>query len=155
MLDDPKIVVSKSLRRLELFDGSDLVKTFAVVLGSSAIGDKATEGDGRTPEGDFYVFAKNIKSKFHLSLGISYPDGKAAARGLAAGLITAEEHDAIIAAIDAGKTPLQKTALGGEIYIHGGGIADDWTEGCVALDDADIEEIFSAVPIGCPVTIVP
>ncbi|MEP7214360.1 MAG: L,D-transpeptidase [Acidobacteriota bacterium] len=154
MLNDPKIIITKSLRRLELFDGGKLVKTHIVVLGTDPHGSKAVEGDDRTPEGTFYIFAKNPESKFHLSLGISYPDDCAAARGLEAGLIARDEHDAIVHAIRDGKKPPQKTAVGGEIYIHGGGINGDWTEGCVALENAEIEELFAAVPIGCPVTIV-
>ena len=154
MLECPKILIKKSARTLELFDGDSLVKIFPIVLGCSAEGKKEIEGDGRTPEGKFYVFTKNPESKFHLSLGISYPDVKAAIRGLTAGLVTPEEHDAIVDAIRENKRPLQKTRLGGEIYIHGGGTDGDWTEGCVALENAEIEKLFAAVPVGCPVTIV-
>lgn len=153
MLNDPNIIVSKSLRRLELFDGEKLVRSYRIVLGAEPQGAKAAEGDGRTPEGTFYVFTKNRESKFHLSLGISYPDGRAATGGLAAGLITREEYDAIIAAERDGKRPPQQTALGGDIYIHGGGIDGDWTQGCVALENAEIEELFAEVPVGCPVII--
>jgi murein L,D-transpeptidase YafK len=151
---DPKIIIRKSARTLELFDGDELLKTFTIVLGSSSTGDKRIEGDGRTPEGTFYVLAKNPESRFHLSLGISYPDINAAKRGLEERLITVEEHDAIVRAITENKRPPQKTRLGGEIYIHGGGVESDWTKGCVALDNAAIEELFAAVPVGCPVMIV-
>jgi murein L,D-transpeptidase YafK len=154
MIKEPKIVIKKSTRSLELFDGAELVKTSPIVLGRFAEGDKEIEGDGCTPEGSFYVFVKNAESKFHLSLGISYPDVNAAERGLAAGLISADEHDAIVAAISKNTRPPQKTRLGGEIYIHGGGTNGDWTEGCVALDDSEIEDLFAAVPVGCPVTII-
>jgi murein L,D-transpeptidase YafK len=153
MLKEPKVVIKKSGRTLELFEGAELIKTFPVVLGCSPEGDKVIEGDGRTPEGTFYVFTKNPESKFHLSLGISYPDVKAAKRGLAAELITIEEHDALVAAVNENKRPPQKTRLGGEIYVHGGGVKGDWTEGCVALENSAIEELFAAVPVGCPVTI--
>jgi murein L,D-transpeptidase YafK len=151
----PKIVIYKSHRRLELLDGERTVREFGVVLGSSAAGDKETEGDGRTPEGTFYLFTKNRASKFHLSLGVSYPDKRAAERGLRDGLITSDESEAICGAIDAGKIPPQKTRLGGEIYIHGGGVDGDWTEGCVAMADSEIEELFELVDAGCPVIIFP
>src|SRR4051794_17870987 len=105
MIKEPRIIIKKSTRSLELFEGAALVKTSSVVLGRCAEGDKETEGDGRTPEGTFYVFVKNAESKFHLSLGISYPDVSAAQRGLAAGLISADEHDAIVAAISQNKRP--------------------------------------------------
>lgn len=154
-LSDPRIVVRKSERRLELYDGERLVKTCSVVLGFSPQGDKTEEGDGRTPEGEFYVFTKNAESKFHLSLGLSYPSNADAIRGLADGKITRIEHDAIISAIDKKEMPPQKTALGGEIYIHGGGTDGDWTWGCVALQNNEIEELFNAVRIGDVVTILP
>jgi murein L,D-transpeptidase YafK len=154
-LAEPSLVVRKYERLIELFDGEKLVKTYKMVLGFSPTGDKFTEGDGRTPEGEFYVFAKNPKSKFHLSLGLSYPGPEDAERGLKDGLISKEEHDEIVAAIAEKRMPLQKTRLGGEIYIHGGGTASDWTEGCVALDNVEMTELFEAVPIGTKVTILP
>ncbi len=81
----PRIVVTKSERRLDLFDGPELVASYRVVLGFEPIGDKERKDDGRTPEGEFFVFVKNSKSKYHLSLGLSYPDTGDAERGLAAG----------------------------------------------------------------------
>ena len=155
VLSEPTLVIRKADRRIDLFDGRRRVKTYKMVLGFSPEGDKHTEGDGRTPEGEFYVFAKNSKSKFHLSLGLSYPAPDDAERGLKDGLISQDEHDEIVAAIAEKRTPLQKTRLGGEIYIHGGGTASDWTEGCVALDDEEMTELFEAVPIGTRVTILP
>jgi murein L,D-transpeptidase YafK len=154
-LKDPKIIVRKKLRALEVYDGGELIKTFTIVLGFAPAGDKEAEGDGRTPEGEFYVFTKNAESKFHLSLGLSYPSKDDAASGFAAGVITKAERDEIVTAIDNGKMPPQKTALGGEIYIHGGGIGSDWTWGCVALTNEEIEEIFRVVPVGTRVTIKP
>jgi len=147
-LDQPRLVVRKEARVLELYDGSRLVKTYSVVLGFAPEGDKEKEGDGKTPEGEFYVFTKNAKSQFHLSLGISYPAKDDAIRGLQSGVISKTEHDNIAKAIDSRKMPPQKTALGGEIYIHGGGTASDWTWGCVAKNNQEIEELFEAVPVG-------
>lgn len=152
-LSDPRIVIKKRERILELYDGERLVKTYPVGLGFAPDGDKEKQGDGKTPEGDFYIFVKNPKSKFHLSLGLSYPSKEDAERGLAAGLITKSQHDQIFKAIDNAKMPPQQTALGGEIYIHGGGSDRDWTWGCIALTDGDIEEIYSVVNVGAKITI--
>ena len=154
-LGKPRIVIFKKARKLKLYDGRKLVKTYRVVLGSSPVGDKQIEGDGRTPEGDFYVFVKNDKSKFTLSLGVSYPGIDDAERGLRAGLISDAEAQDIKTAITTGAMPLQKTKLGGEIYIHGGGTVGDWTDGCIALDDNDIRELFSIAKTGMQVSIRP
>ena len=153
-LKDPSIVIRKSARTLEVYDGERLVKTIPMVLGSAPDLDKETEGDGRTPEGEFYVFTKNPKSRFHLSLGISYPAPEDAERGFAGGMISKEERELILSAAEHRKMPLQKTRLGGEIYIHGGGTANDWTDGCVALENAEMTELFEAIPVGTRVTIV-
>jgi len=154
-LKDPTILIRKEKRVLEVYDGDALIKTFAFALGFAPAGDKRTEGDGKTPEGEFYVFTKNPQSKFHLSLGLSYPSKDDANRGFAEGLISQKDRDEIIAAIDAKKMPPQKTKLGGEIYIHGGGTDSDWTWGCVALKNDEIEELFTAIPVGTKVTILP
>lgn len=154
-LSDPRIVVKKKDRTLELFDGIKLVKTYPVGLGFAPEGDKEKEGDGKTPEGDFYIFVKNPKSKFHLGLGVGYPSKEDAERGFDGGLITRSERDQIVKAIDAEKMPLQKTGLGGEVYIHGGGAGRDWTWGCIALADGDVEEIYNAVDVGVKITIRP
>ena len=154
-LKEPRLVITKSNRTLTVFDGDKRIKSYKMVLGFDPKGDKETEGDGRTPEGDFYVFTKNPESKFHLSLGVSYPGKEDAIRGLKAGLISQTEHDEIIAAIAEQRMPLQKTKLGGEIYIHGGGTASDWTDGCVALDNDQMTDIFNAIPVGAKVTINP
>lgn len=154
-LKEPNLVIRKGKRTLEVRDGDKLVKTYKIVLGFDPKGDKNTEGDGRTPEGEFYVFTKNPESRFHLSLGISYPGKEDAQRGLKEGLISKAEHDEIAAAIEEKRMPLQKTKLGGEIYIHGGGTASDWTDGCVALDNAEMTELFNAIPVGAKVVVVP
>jgi murein L,D-transpeptidase YafK len=149
------IVVKKKERKLFLFDAGKLVKTYNVGLGFTPVGDKEKEGDGKTPEGEFYIFTKNPNSSYYLSLGVSYPSIDDAKRGLAQKIISQTEHDAIVEAIENKKTPPQKTRLGGEIYIHGHGSKTDWTQGCVALDDADIKEIFDAIPVGASVKIEP
>jgi murein L,D-transpeptidase YafK len=154
-LNEPRIVVKKGERRLELFDGESPVKTYPIVLGFAPAGDKEKSGDGKTPEGEFYIFVKNDKSKYHLSLGVSYPSSEDANRGLETGLISPEERDAILESIAEKRMPPQNTALGGEIYIHGGGTAKDWTWGCIALENADMTELYNAVRLGTRVTIMP
>lgn len=154
-LRNPKIVVKKHERQLLLFSDGKLVRRYRVGLGLSPVGDKVRQGDRRTPEGDFYIFTKNDHSAFYLSLGISYPNAAHAARGLRDGLITKTEYLAIMRALNAGKTPLQNTALGGDIYIHGNGASSDWTWGCVALENENMRELFDAVSVGTPVSILP
>ena len=147
--------MKKAERRLFLYDGKKLVKTYRIGLGLSPEGDKVRQGDRRTPEGDFYIFTKNDKSAFYLSLGVSYPNAPHADRGLRDGLITRSQHDAIMRALKLKRTPPQNTRLGGDIYIHGRGAGSDWTWGCVALEDNDIRELFDTISVGTPVTILP
>jgi len=129
--------------------------TYRIGLGLSPVGDKIRQGDRRTPEGDFYIFTKNDKSAFYLSLGISYPNAPHAERGLRDGLITKAQYNTIMQALDSHKTPPQNTKLGGDIYIHGNGAGSDWTWGCVALENPDVRELFQAIPVGTPVRIEP
>ncbi|HKO35410.1 MAG TPA: L,D-transpeptidase family protein [Pyrinomonadaceae bacterium] len=154
-LTSPRIVVKKAERRLFLYDGNKLVKSYRIGLGLSPKGDKVRQGDRRTPEGDFYIFTRNDKSAFYLSLGVSYPNAPHADRGLRDGLISKSQHDSIMRALKLKKTPPQNTGLGGDIYIHGRGASSDWTWGCVALEDTDIRELFDTVSVGTPVTILP
>ncbi len=154
-IENPRLVVKKSERQLELFDGAKLVKTYKIALGFAPEGDKEIEGDGKTPLGEFYVFTKNERSRFYLSLGLSYPSIDDATRGLKENLISQEEHDAIVQAVTEKKMPPQNTRLGGEIYIHGGGTEKDWTWGCMALKNEEMKEIFDAIPTGAKVTILP
>lgn len=151
----PRVVIKKADRTLELFDGNRIVKTYQIALGSTPEGDKEIEGDGKTPEGDFYIFGKNPNSKYFLSLGISYPNTEDADRGERSGLLDANEAEQIRAAITEMRTPHQKTKLGGEIYIHGAGNRSDWTQGCIAMTNDDIKELFEAIPTLTPVTILP
>ena len=141
----PCIVILKAERRLELRRGDRVVKTYRIGLGNTPTGAKQRQGDGRTPEGTFYVCVKNPKSRYNLSLGLSYPTPADAARGLRDGLITQAQHDAIVAAHNNHTTPPWNTALGGEVFIHGNGSSSDWTLGCIALDDADMTELYALV----------
>jgi len=152
-LVSPRIVVKKAERKLFLYSAGKLVRTYHVGLGLSPVGDKVREGDRRTPEGDFFIFTKNDKSAFYLSLGVSYPNTAHAQRGLRDGLITRAQYESIISALNAKQAPPQNTKLGGDIYIHGNGASSDWTWGCVALENDDVRELFNAVPVGTPVRI--
>jgi hypothetical protein len=154
-LVDPRIVVEKGARRLRLYAGNEIVRVRRVALGFAPEGDKEKQADGRTPQGEFYICMKNERSKFYLSLGLSYPNEEDAARGLREGLITESQHKSIVNAVRAGRCPPWNTALGGEIFIHGGGTASDWTFGCVALENAEVKELFDAVPAGTSVRIEP
>lgn len=154
-MKSPRIVIKKKARVLQLFDDEKLIKTYKIALGFTPVGEKELEGDGKTPEGEFYIFTKNNKSRFYLSLGLSYPNIDDAKRGLQKKLISKAEYNTIIKAVREKRMPPQKTKLGGEIYIHGGGSQSDWTLGCTALENKDIKEIFDVVPVGTTVIIEP
>ncbi|HLM55492.1 MAG TPA: L,D-transpeptidase [Pyrinomonadaceae bacterium] len=154
-LASPRVLVRKKERRVMLYDGEAVVRVYRMVLGFAPEGDKVGQGDGRTPEGDFYVCVKNDKSRFHLSLGLSYPNEAAAERGLRDRVITRRQYERIMRALRNKQRPPWDTPLGGEIMIHGGGTGGDWTLGCVALENAHIEELFKVLPMGTPVRIEP
>ena len=159
-----RMLIKKASRQLELFCSGALAGRYAVSLGFAPVGDKVQEGDGKTPEGDFYITQK-FPSQFHRSLQLSYPNIAAAERGLKDGLITPGQHRAIVAANRVCGNPPQNTPLGSLLQIHGGGggaWAGDWTLGCVALENRAIETIFAFHRPGCTdgtpntiVTIVP
>lgn len=135
-----RIEINKSARTLQVYQNGVVVRTWPIGLGSNPVGDKHREGDGRTPEGHFKIDRRNANSLFHLSLGIDYPH---------------PEHRARAAIL--GVSP------GGDIFIHGQPnalpagqvIAGDWTDGCIALTDHQIAELFAVTPHGTPVTILP
>jgi murein L,D-transpeptidase YafK len=152
------IVIKKQEKTLILTTADGSERRHAVVLGKHWAADKTIEGDCATPVGEFYVCVKNPRSRYFLSLGISYPNAEDAVRGLAAGLISNLEHAQIIEAIRLGKMPPQHTRLGGEIYIHGHGEdqragTKDWTRGCIALDNSAMQEVYDCAAIGTPVRI--
>jgi murein L,D-transpeptidase YafK len=132
------IVVSKSRRVLELRGAGDsLMKRYKVHLGFAPQGHKQRSGDGRTPEGQYFIDRRNPRSDFYLSLGVSYPN-----------------------AVDLARARSMGVRPGGDIFIHGGPRrpADrrksDWTAGCIAVSDTEIEEIWSMVPTGTPILIL-
>ncbi len=134
------VVVAKSERTLTLFRQGAPLKTYrGLQFGAAPQGHKRFEGDERTPEGNYLIDYRNPASAYHLSLHISYPN--AADRAYAAGQ---------------GRSP------GGEIFLHGqpnalpfGRVPGDWTDGCIAVGDEEIEELWSAIPDGTPITIRP
>lgn len=152
-LGQVEVRIHKESRRLELWSGGKLVKTYATGLGHRGLADKLRQGDHLTPEGRFYICNRNAQSAFHLFLGLSYPHEAAADRGLRTGLITRRQRDAILRALHGGGQPSWSTRLGGAVGIHGGGSSADWTWGCIAVEDAEIEELWVACPLGTPVVI--
>jgi murein L,D-transpeptidase YafK len=136
------ILVLKSRRKLTLFHNSRPLKTYEISLGRNPIGPKQQAGDHRTPEGDYVIDWRNPKSNFHLSLHISYPNAQDSRRA----------HD-------------QNMDPGGDIMIHGiqnglGWIGRfhrwvDWTDGCIAVTDAEMDQVWRAVPDGTPIEIRP
>jgi len=150
-----EVRIFKARRELAVFcDGKEAWRT-RVALGARPVGDKQREGDGRTPEGEFYVCTRNSRSKFHRFLGLSYPGREDAERGLRDGLISRGQHEEIVRAIETRRTPPWKTPLGGEVGIHAGATSRDWTAGCISLDGADMEVLWELCPLGTPVWIEP
>lgn len=153
--DGTLIRVYKGERRLELWKDGALEHACAVGLGFSPTGHKEREGDGRTPQGTYYVCTRNDQSRYYLSLGLSYPNEADAAAALAEGRISPEECEEIAEAIRAGRRPPWNTPLGGEIMIHGRGGGSDWTAGCVAVDDGDMDILWEHGALGTVVQIYP
>lgn len=154
------IHVIKSERVLELLSDGEVIAVYSIGLGGWPYDPKDVKGDSRTPEGTYYICLRNANSRFHLALGISYPNKEDAARGYANGVITKKQKNAIDAAIDAGQQPPWNTGLGGEIEIHGAsedgiGSAWDWTAGCIAVEDAVIDILWEYCPMGTEVVIDP
>jgi murein L,D-transpeptidase YafK len=150
----PRLVIVKHTGLLTVYEGDTPVQTIPVVTGKNPA-DKVREGDLATPEGEFYVCYLNPESQYHRFLGLSYPNAEDAARGLRDGLISQDEHDAICAAVATGECPPWKTALGGEVGIHGPCPNRTWTHGCIAMAVDQIEPLYAMLRIGDRVTIVP
>ena len=150
-----RIVVKKSLRILELWQGNSLVGSYSIGLGWNPVGHKQVEGDGKTPEGEYYVCFRNGNSKFYKALGVSYPNKSDAAAALADGRIDQSTYNRIARAIDRGECPDWYTALGGNILIHGLGGTSDWTAGCVGVDNDVMDILYDYCPMGTRITILP
>ncbi len=136
------ILIVKSKRSMTLMRGAQILKTYSVALGTVPRGAKEKQGDHKTPEGNYVIDAKNAYSRFHLALHISYPTATDRARAKKLGV-----------------NP------GGDIMIHGlesrfaflGALhrQTDWTDGCIAVTNPEIEEIWRLVPVGTTVEIKP
>jgi L,D-transpeptidase-like protein len=137
-----RVLVEKQARRLTLLRGGKVLRTYRIALGGQPVGDKVCRGDHKTPEGLFTVDRHVPNSHFHRALHVSYPDA-------------AHRRTALRRGCDPG----------GDIMIHGitNGLGwlgplhrrTDWTDGCMAVTDEEIEEIYAAVPNGTPVDIRP
>lgn len=129
------VIAYKARRRLLLMNEAQVLRDYAFDLGFAPEGHKQFEGDGRTPEGQYWIDRKNPNSAYHLSVGISYPN----------------EVDRTYARAQ-GRSP------GGDIFIHGTPRrferVPDWTAGCIAVDNHEIEEIYSMVRTGTPIVIL-
>ena len=130
------IVVNKAQRRMYLLSGNAALRAFDIKLGGDPVGPKHWEGDGKTPEGAYFIDRRNPNSSYHLSLGISYPNPQDVAYAQSLGL-----------------------RPGGDIFIHGtprekrrGG---DWTAGCIAVTNREMEDIYAMVGEGTPIYIYP
>jgi murein L,D-transpeptidase YafK len=137
-----RVVVVKSQRTLTLFDHGKVLKTYKIALGSEPVGPKTRQGDHRTPEGTYILDRRNAHSQFYRSIHISYPNAQDGARAAKLGV-----------------------SPGGDIYVHGlpngfGWLgsahrAKDWTDGCIAVTDQELDEIWRAVPDGTVIEIRP
>lgn len=161
-----KIVIWKSHYTLTLYKGDRPFKTYRAVFGKGYMdGDKRRMGDRRTPEGEFFICTKNHSKRFYKFMGLSYPGMAHAKHGLRKRLISQSEYMLIKKANEERHRPPWHTRLGGAIGIHGrmldSAVAPrifpgiNWTDGCIALENADVDEIFSLVSLGTPVTILP
>ncbi len=154
---------------MDLYQGNRLVKSYKICLGVGLEGPKRITGDRKTPEGDYFICYKTESSKFCRFLGISYPGSEDALQAFEAGRISRDARDQIIRSEKNGVTPPWNTILGGWVGIHGYPTDEykkmwtvlmypkphNWTDGCIAMWDSEIEELFSLVEIGTPVHIRP
>lgn len=153
---DRFVVVHKSKRNVALCSaGGKLEKNLRSGLGFAPSGTKEKQGDGKTPEGVFYVANLLPDSSYHRAFLFSYPTKADAARGVASGLITPAEHDQITQAQDACQAPPQETGLGGDVEIHGDGSSKDWTVGCVALENDDVDRLWGELHLGASLVVLP
>ena len=130
-----RVEVQKSARQMFLLSGDTVLKAYRVQLGFTALGPKQFEGDGKTPEGRYHIDRRNPNSDFYLSIGIDYPNAE----------------DRAFAAAQ-GKKP------GGDIFIHGWGDkrrgrSNDWTAGCIAVNNKEMRHVYAMVQNGTPVDI--
>lgn len=150
---DTSIKIFKQRRILELYGDNKLIGRFKISIGRQNSGAKEREGDNKTPEGSYYVCYINANSKYRYFFGISYPNVKDAQNGMDKNIIDEITYNKIKMAIDDGRTPPWHTPLGGEIGIHGGGTQSDWTYGCIAMSDKDIDIVKEYIKLKTSVDI--
>lgn len=138
-----KIVIHKKERTLALLNGKQTVFTCRAALGRTPEGPKQCEGDGRTPEGSYFICLVKEEGKYGRSLGLSYPNPADAQHAFREGRIDRRTLDNICTAHVEKRRPPWGSPLGGEVYIHEGGSACDWTQGCIALDKKDMDALFA------------
>lgn len=137
-----RILVEKGKRQLGLYAGNKLIESYLIALGTQPIGKKQFEGDGRTPEGEYRIDARLPHSRYHLALHISYPNAE-----------------------DLRFAQQQHRLPGGQVMIHGqrnglgwaSSLAQrmDWTKGCIALSNKDMDRVWQLVEVNTRVEIVP
>lgn len=147
------IKIFKSKRQLELYGDDNIIGRFKIGLGGNPSGDKNKEGDRKTPVGEYYICTRNQESPFHLFLGVSYPNTEDAQRGFENNIIDENTLKIIKRAEENKQLPPWDTPLGGAIGIHGGGNKSDWTLGCIAMTNEDIEIIWKSAKLQTPVFI--
>lgn len=134
--------IFKAKRRLYLFNGGNVLLDCPVALGREPVGAKLAEGDGRTPEGEYTVCLIKEAGKYGRSLGLSYPNPQDAVLAFSQGRIDERTLENIRLAHLENRRPPWGSPLGGEVYIHEGGTKSDWTQGCIALESADMDVLF-------------
>jgi murein L,D-transpeptidase YafK len=157
-----RLVILKRQHLLEVLQGDRIVRLYRVSLGFSPFGPKQIRGDGKTPVGVYAVYDKRPSDRFRWFLALNYPASQDADRAFNAGLISADTWADIYLADKRGDRPPWSTALGGLVGIHGTGaggrkarlrLISDWTDGCIALSDHDIDELYAMVSVGTTVEI--
>lgn len=144
------ITIEKSRRVLTCTDGKTVL-TFPVSLGFAPVGHKEKEGDGKTPVGFYRVCTLNRESKFHLSFGLNYPNADDAKRALKEKRIGLIDFLRIVIPDFLRLRPAWNTPLGGFVMIHGehpDGKTGDWTQGCVAMRNEDVDVLGKYVKVG-------
>lgn len=153
------IRISKRKKSVYVYRGTELIKRYVADFGNNVVSDKIQRGnlrspdDWRTPEGTFFVVSKNPNSKFYKALVLNYPTAEDARRGFRQGLISQREYQAIVKAEENASMPPMNTMLGGWIEIHGDGTGGgtNWTQGCIAIQNEKMDELWPIVKVGTPV----
>lgn len=150
-----QVIIHKGKRQLFLTDGATAVLSCRIALGGRPEGAKRMQGDGRTPEGSYFICLVKENGKYGRSLGLSYPNPQDAQNAFAEGRIDERTLVNIRTACAERRRPPWGSPLGGEIYIHEGGSQTDWTAGCIALDEQDMDGLFPYWPQVEEVLILP